>query len=235
LVINKEDRGEADRVFTLYTKDFGKVKVVGRGIRKITSKLKSGIEIFFLSEIEFVQGKTQNTLIDTVPLQKFPKIRGNLKKMSIAYRMTQVLDELIKGSEPDLNLWNFLIEVFNKLENYNPKKPNLDFIFYFFLWNLFSFLGYQPQLYFCVFCQKRLPPKELYFIFEEGGIACQNCFLKVKLKEKSILKISPQVVKILRLILEKNWQILKKIKISKSFKIKLKEISEKYFLWISSL
>ena len=63
-VIKKTGLREADQLFTIYTEDYGKIDVLGRGIRKITSKLRSGIDLFCFSEIEFVQGKAYKTLTD---------------------------------------------------------------------------------------------------------------------------------------------------------------------------
>jgi len=55
--IKKENRGETDQLFTVFTQAYGKVEILGKAIRKISSKLKSGAEIFYLSEIEFIQAK----------------------------------------------------------------------------------------------------------------------------------------------------------------------------------
>ncbi|MBU4204806.1 recombination protein O N-terminal domain-containing protein [Patescibacteria group bacterium] len=63
-VLKKNDIGEADRIFTVFTLDFGKVKISGKAIRKIASKLKGGIDVISLSEIEFIQGKAYKTLTD---------------------------------------------------------------------------------------------------------------------------------------------------------------------------
>ncbi len=53
-VLKKTDLWEADQVFSIYTQDFGKLKVLGKAIRKIKSKLRSGAELFYLSETEFI-------------------------------------------------------------------------------------------------------------------------------------------------------------------------------------
>jgi len=34
-ILKKEDRGEADRIFTIYTKDFGKLELLAKAVRKI--------------------------------------------------------------------------------------------------------------------------------------------------------------------------------------------------------
>jgi len=94
--IKKADRGEDSRLFTVYTKDFGKLKILGRAIRRIRSKLKSGAENFCLSEIEFIQGKSHKTLTDAVLLDNFSVIRKDLKKLKIVHQSTELLDEFIK-------------------------------------------------------------------------------------------------------------------------------------------
>ncbi len=47
IILKKEDRGEADRLFTIYTKDFGKLELLAKGERKIKSKLRGGLELFY--------------------------------------------------------------------------------------------------------------------------------------------------------------------------------------------
>lgn len=37
LFIKEEDRGEANQLFTIFTKDFGKLEILGKAIRKISS------------------------------------------------------------------------------------------------------------------------------------------------------------------------------------------------------
>jgi DNA repair protein RecO (recombination protein O) len=223
-IFRKEERGEADQIFKIFSKDFGRVEILGKGIRKISSKLRSGMEIFYFSEIEFVQGKIYKTLTDAIFLEKFPNLRKNLKKLAIAYKISEDLDNFIKGEEPDEKIWRLLLEVFQELENLEFKTFNLQLIYYYFFWNLISFLGQRPEVYFCLICQKKLGPKGLYFNKKEGGIVCQNCFLKIKEGEK----ISKRIVKILRIFFEKDIQFLRKIMVNREDLEKLKKISENY-------
>jgi len=70
-ILKKIDRGEADRIFTVYTRDFGKLDLLAKAERKIKSKLRGGLELFYLSDIEFIQGKTHKTLTDTILVENF--------------------------------------------------------------------------------------------------------------------------------------------------------------------
>lgn len=228
LILKKEDFGEADRLFTIYTRDFGKVKILGKGIRKISSKLRGGVEIFYLSEIEFIQGKIYKTLTDAILIEKFENLRKDLRKLNIAYKISEILDNLIKEQETDENIWQLLLEVFKKLDNLQFTIYNLQLVYYYFFWNLFSLLGYKPELYFCVLCRKKLKPDNLYFNQKEGGIICQNCFKNVAFGKK----IKPEVVKILRIILERDLTFLSKIKFENKLLIPLKYVSENYLSYI---
>ena len=142
LIIKKEDRGEADRLFTVYTKDFGKVEILGKSIRKISSKLRQGAEIFYLSELEFIQGKGYKTLTDASPIEKFKNLRQDLNRLKTAYHVSEAVDGFIKGPEADERIWNLLFFIFRKIND--PKLPvkNLQLVYRYFLFNFVSFLGY---------------------------------------------------------------------------------------------
>jgi len=225
LILKKEDRGETDQLFTIYTKDFGKLEILGKAIRKISSKLRSGAEPFYLSEIEFIQGKTQKILTDTILINKFGNLREDLKRLRIAYRISEVLDSLIKGPEADEKIWQLLNEVFQRLDTNNLKPITCNLIYHYFLWNLLSILGYELQLYNCAVCQKKLLPEKLYFNPKEGGIICHDCFKKVKLGKE----VNIETIKILRIILEKNWATLSKLKIEEKYLKELFLLSKSYF------
>jgi len=156
IIFKKEDRAEADQLFTVYTKDFGKLEVLGKAIRKISSKLRSGAEIFYLSEIEFIQGKTHKTLTDAILIEKFENLKNNLNKLKIAYKISQVLDNLVSGQEPDEKIWQLLNETFGKLNKLEISNLKLELLYYYFFWNLVSLLGYRPEISNCTIQGKKI-------------------------------------------------------------------------------
>ena len=50
------------------------------------------MEIFYLSEIEFIQGKNYKTLTDVLTIEKFKNVREDLEKLKIAYQITKLTD-----------------------------------------------------------------------------------------------------------------------------------------------
>jgi len=211
-ILKKIDRGEADQLFTIFTEDFGKLEILGKAIRKISSKLRSGAEIFYLSEIEFIQAKAHKTLTDAIAIDKFDNIRSDLGKLKISHQIAEIFDGLAKGQEKDENLWRLFEETFQRLNSRSLSAIHCLLLYYYFFWNFLSILGYEPQLYNCVSCQKKLEPQKLFFDPREGGIICQNHDKELKLSRE----ISLETVKILRLILKKDWPTLVKLKMDKS-------------------
>ncbi|MDI6883084.1 MAG: DNA repair protein RecO [Patescibacteria group bacterium] len=247
IFLKKEERGETDRLFTIFSKDYGKLEILGRAIRKITSKLRSGAELFYLSEIEFVQGKTYKVLTDAILIEKFKDLRENPEKLEIAYRITDTLDSLTGSEERDDKIWEILNESFQKIDNLKLeiKNSKLKIIYYYFLWNLFSLLGYRPELYSCPVCQKKLLPETFYFSAKEGGVVCWRCLKNFKEEDKKqTIPVAVETIKILRILLtpldskhltgrEEDWKILERLKIKKKDLDDLEEISKFYLNFLN--
>ena len=228
IFLKKDGRGEADQLFSIFTKDFGKLEILGRAIRKITSKLRSGSELFYFSEIEFIQGKTHKTLTDSILIDKFKGIRENSEKLNLVCQIAEALDSLLGWEQRDKVIWELLNESFRRLNNLK-----LEIIYYYFLWNLFSILGHKPELYSCPVCGEKLLPETFYFLPKEGGVVCWKCLEKFTKEEKEFSKeIAVDTVKILRLFLSEDWGVLPRIKITEETKRNLKEISEFYLCYL---
>src|SRR3989344_7232746 len=195
IFLKKSDRAESDSLFFVYTKDFGGLRVFGKAIRKITSKLKGGAGLFYLSEIEFIQGKTHKTLTDAIPIENFQNIRKDLVKLNIAHQNAKILDELTPKEERGDQVWGLLNEVFQKLNNWKIDNCKLKIVYYYFFWYLVSLLGYHPEI--------------------------SNCSLQGR-------EINCDIVKILKIILKKDWGLLLKIKIEPIHLRLFKNISEWY-------
>lgn len=146
IILGKQDVLEADRVFTIFTKDFGKLKLWAVSERKIISKLRGGLELFYLSEIEFIQGRARKTITDAVPLCRYPILRGDLERLRIMYRFAEITDELTGGQEQDEKIWILLQEVLVVLNRPLLRARDVETLAYYFLWNLLSLLGYSPSL-----------------------------------------------------------------------------------------
>jgi DNA repair protein RecO (recombination protein O) len=46
IVLKRRNVGEADRILTVFTKKYGKIRVIAKGVRRITSRRAGHIEVF---------------------------------------------------------------------------------------------------------------------------------------------------------------------------------------------
>jgi DNA repair protein RecO (recombination protein O) len=237
ICLKKQEKGEADFLLMVFTEEFGRIEVLAKGVRKISSKLKYGTELFCLIDIEFIQGKGYKTLTDVIVLDKFKSIKSAPANFDVAEKIASVMNALCLKEEKDDQVWRLLIEIFQRLSNYQLLTTNYQLTYqlayYFFLWNLFSILGYAPELYNCVYCKKKLLPENLYFCSEQGGIICSGCSKSINYKTGRsakfvIFAVSVNVVKMLRVFIQKDWGFVKKIKIDKNCENQLQKISNLY-------
>jgi len=208
--LREKEYGEDSRIFTVFTKDFGKIKVFGKAIRKIKSK----------AEIEFIQGKIHKTLTDVVLLNEFRNLKTDSNRFQVASNISKDLNDLVHEGERDDKIWQLLEETFQKLDNWRS-----GIIYHYFFWNLTSILGYKPELYYCHTCRQKLTKEKSYLFSKENGIICKSCFQKTEgTNKESYLNININTIKILRIILKKDWKILQHLKIKQEDKNNLNSI-----------
>lgn len=223
-IFRKDASGEADRIFVAFTRDFGKLQLFAKAIRKITSKLKGGIEIFCVSEFSFIQGKNRKTLTDANFIEKFTATDLSPEKLETAYRIAGLLENFVKGQEPDEKIWDALLDFFKKLSDSRPSRHHQQLLYYYFFWNFASLLGYRPEFSACALCTGRLEPFNLYFSSRHGGILCQICGAN----ENNGQKISADAVKVIRLFLKNDWRVISKLKAEQILLEALEKISKDY-------
>ncbi len=161
---------EADMLYTLYTKEFGLTRVAGRSIRK--GKLLSGMSLFSLARIGFIQGKSYNTLTETLPLFSFPESRKSLGKLSLFYRLSETVLSLIHGEERQEDVFHLIVKVMKDIERRSFRTEELSLMHTYFSFRLLEKLGYRPKTDGCVLCKGQ---GREYFSPKDGGTVCASC------------------------------------------------------------
>lgn len=180
IFLKKLKRFEADELLIAYTKEFGKIGVTGKSIRKIKSKLRSSSELFCHSDIEFVRGKYYNILTNSELVSSSPELKKDLGKMSLAFRMADILDSFLAEEEKDDHLWAFILKSFRLLEESTfekQKKKKLKLFYYYFSFKFLELLGYGLELGSCMLDKKK---EGSVFSPREGGLVCEVCSQELK-------------------------------------------------------
>lgn len=230
IFLGSDDIGEADRLFIVFTKKFGKLRILGRAIRKIKSKLRRGTLIFSLSYIEFIQGRSYKTLTEAVALESFSPLRKNIYALKTAKKIAEVFNFFIKGQEPDLNIWNLLIESFGALKK-RQSASLCSLVYYYFLCNFFSILGYEINFKECSSCGRRINRKNSYLDYQTGDILCVSCAGKSERKKE----VDPQLAGLVSFILKKPLDLVLKLEMSVQQKKQLREFTKVYLNYLKSL
>jgi DNA repair protein RecO (recombination protein O) len=225
-VLKEKEMNEADIVFFVFSKDFGRLDLLAKSARKISSKLRPQMELFSLVRVWFVEGKKGERLVEAKCIERFSRIKKDLERIFLVQKISEILDSLIKGPEKEEKIFNLLQEVFEKLNSFSFRKK--EELFWYFFWNLIWILGFLPNLKECDLCKSKVKGN-CFFSFEKGAIICLNC--KRKIKEK-LFSLDFSVIKLIELILKENFNFLEKIKIPKKILKKCRDFSEK---WLSYL
>ena len=116
IVLSRRDFREADQIISCYTKAKGKVELLARGVKKITSKNSAHLEPFSLVDIEIAPGKGIGHLTKVQPINYFSSIRNDLQKSLSAGYVVSLLDKILHVGEKDERIFELL---FGWLEHLN--------------------------------------------------------------------------------------------------------------------
>ena len=99
IVLSERAVGEADRIYTILTRDLGKIQAQAIGARKNSSKMRGSIEPFSLSNISFVKGKNYWRLTSAESIKRIPALPQIAGPFSL-------IEKLIQGEEPHQELFD---------------------------------------------------------------------------------------------------------------------------------
>jgi len=213
IVLRENDYINADRLFYIYTQSQGKVTLMVKGGKKIQSKLTPHLQNFSVTNLLIVKGRTFDRLASSQILQNYQDIKNNFEKIAIAYNFLELVDKLTHVHHPDEKIFDLLVEYLEVLNDNNLDTIQLKNLSNYFTVRFLGLLGYSLQLYNCLYCKKKIESNENYFYPKKGSIACSKC---LPIKSDRIIKISDDVIKVLRMVIKEDAQKLIKIKIDQT-------------------
>lgn len=141
IVLARRNWGEADRILSIYTKNHGRISVIAKGIRRLSSRKRGHLEIFSHIKFQAVNGKNLDLITEAETIENFVKIRKSLSKTSLAYYFMEVIGRTTHESEPSHPLFDLIIKYLNalKLET-KLKRLRTDFVT-----EALTVLGFWPE------------------------------------------------------------------------------------------
>lgn len=171
--LKTQDYRDTSLLATFYTRDYGKVRGIVKGIRDSRARFGSTLEPFSLNEILFYKRKRGGDLhlITQVDLQDlFQAVRDDLERLSYASYFVDLLNELVEVEDPNPAIFDLLQDSLAFLSSGASCKRTARI----FEVKLFERLGLMPEIKRCCVCQAE-NPSPAYFNVSLGGICCKDC------------------------------------------------------------
>ena len=201
IILRRINLGETDRIITVLTEDFGKIKVLAKGVRKTLSKMAGHLEPFCLTKLQIVEGKNLDIFTGAQVEKSFLDMRIDLAKTNACFYMAEIIDKMIEEGDKHVEIFDLLNST---LEHVNILSGPL-LVSYFEI-NFLAETGFRPELYSCIKCQNKIKQEKNNFDFAGGGLTCQTCSVGSEISEPAI--------KLIRLCLKHSFSEIKKIKLT---------------------
>lgn len=121
IIIKRSNFGEADRLLTILTPFKGKIKVIAKGVRRITSRRGGNVELLNQVRIQLFQGTGLYILTEAESLETFQKIKSDLVLTSYASHVLELIDKLLPEGQINPNAYKLLAAILTLLEK-NPRQ-----------------------------------------------------------------------------------------------------------------
>jgi len=224
IIIKKIKLGEADRILTLYTSDYGKVEAVAKGVRRPKSKMAGHLELLTHSQIRLARGRNLDTIIGSQTIDSFLTLKNDLWLISLGLYAAELVNQFTVEHVASRHLFQLLLETLRLLS----QADNTELVLRYFELYLLDLAGYRPQLQECVSCRIQLQPVVNLFCSSAGGILCPNC----QYEHPSSFPLSVDALKVLRMFQRSTFEVVHHLKISQELSQELKAALGSYIRYL---
>lgn len=138
IVLKRRNAGEADRILTVFTRQFGKLSIKAVGVRKIVSRRASHIEPLNITTLGLYKGQGMHILTEATCVDSFDAVKSDLAKVGLAYHMCELVDALCPENQEHTAVFELLYQTLQQLSQVNESMP----LIHEFELELLSLLGY---------------------------------------------------------------------------------------------
>lgn len=136
--------GETSKIVTLFTKDYGKINAIVKGVRNYKSRICGTMESMnYITVVIYIKENRELQLISNAEYKKsFPGIIKDFYKLEIAFKIIELLNKAVTENYINKQIFELLLQVFTGLEK--AEKSYSNFTLYFLI-NLSKILGIAPE------------------------------------------------------------------------------------------
>jgi DNA repair protein RecO (recombination protein O) len=224
LILHHSDFGEADRLLTVFTPRLGRLRLLAKGARKVTSRKAGHVEPFTYVHLLVARGRSLDIVSQVETLESFRPLREDLERASQAYYLAELISSFIEEGDENPLLFDLALATLARLCESHDRLLALRF----FELRCLGLVGYQPQLYFCVDCRTQLEPVTNYFYPPSGGVLCPRHGEAVQGAEP----LAMPTFKVLRYIQTQPWDQVKGLRLKPETHFDLEAILQRYIVYV---
>jgi DNA repair protein RecO (recombination protein O) len=171
IVLSRFDFGEADRILTLITPEYGKLKAIAKGIRRQKSRIGGSLEPFAELRVQLARGRTFDVVTQVTVGHAWLRLRDNLESAATAWYLAELADRSLEERHAAEPLYALLHRAYELLDaGMGPGRAAR-----WYEMHLAAELGVRPELERCVECDRLLEPGDTFrWVPPLGGVLCQR-------------------------------------------------------------
>lgn len=178
LTLRKSPIGEADLISSVYTHEHGKLDVLARGARRLTSKLMGHFEPLTLVRLSVARGRTLDTVSEAEVVHAFQDVKSDYASVARGLHVAELIDSFSASSTSNPQVLDLALQTLRVI-GHQPAvgDDNLssDLPLRYFDLQILQLSGFMPELYQCVECGAELEPEYHRYAAGAGGVLCSDC------------------------------------------------------------
>jgi DNA repair protein RecO (recombination protein O) len=171
IVLKTNDFAEADRILVLFTRHFGKVRVVAKGIRRATSRMAGHAEPLTHATYQLARGRELDVLTGAEARAVYPEMRDDLSLIAAGWYVAELVDRFTPDRVPSAPLFDLLETALRGLD----AGIDAPVVCRWFDLHLLDRSGFRPELGECAQCRKALAEETNAWEPAAGGALCASC------------------------------------------------------------
>jgi DNA repair protein RecO (recombination protein O) len=236
VILKQTKLGEFDKIITIYTPEFGKLRAVAKGACRPKSKLGGNIEPLTHSLMLLAKGRNLDIVTQSQTVNGFLTLKSDLWRMGCGLYLLELIDSFTVEGGENRQLFDLLLDILDRL---SEPESNETALRYFEL-HLLHYLGYRPQLGRCVSCDSPLKPVINFFSPSKGGLLCPHCHSEENHRHDQIetvsikpsLPLSVEALKVLRLWQSCDYSTSRRVKVKPELSRQLEHLLSEYMRYI---
>jgi DNA repair protein RecO (recombination protein O) len=221
ILLSKKDIRETSAICVFYTRDFGKIKGLIKGVRGQEAKFGLYLQEFAKYDIVYYEKKKADTYLVTQCDLKdaYTEIAEDFQRRIKAYFIIELIDKFTPLDDKSAEIYGLLGWILGLLRS----RSFIDRPVIIFQIKLLDLCGFLPQLDSCVSCSAKLS-KDSCFSVRLSGLLCDVC----RSQDIQALLISKGAIASINMIRQYSIRQLERINITNNITKELSSLLERY-------